>query len=265
MLAGCASRRAASGRCTRCRCRRRARRCRPTCSRPIRTTTWRRSSRSTASTCVPLVLARAGPGRGERADEEMVHARRPKRSHTRTRCRTTRRGTSRASGPSSRRRGSATSSPGGLHGLASVRPPRPSLRAPRAARTSSDSPTLPHSSPRAAIGPLIRLIAQHNTTILTSISLRFKGPIAPVLDECRLSARETAKMAVNWHGDGILWISNILIVNIACVVLSLSRSLGRGAELTRPLLPRQQIRRDAPPARASSFLLCLRTLSRRTS
>ncbi|GAA5905490.1 hypothetical protein JCM8208_004297 [Rhodotorula glutinis] len=73
------------------------------------------------------------------------------------------------------------------------------------------------------IGPLIRLIAQHNTTILTSISLRFKGPIAPVLDECRLSARETAKMAVNWQGDGILWISNILIVNIAYAATLLLR------------------------------------------
>ncbi|GAA5920215.1 hypothetical protein JCM6882_003925 [Rhodosporidiobolus microsporus] len=73
------------------------------------------------------------------------------------------------------------------------------------------------------ISPLVRLIAQHNTTILLSISLRFKGPVAPVLDECRLSALETAKMAVSWQGDGIMWSSNLIIVNIAYAATLLLR------------------------------------------
>ncbi|GAA5824893.1 hypothetical protein JCM3770_005091, partial [Rhodotorula araucariae] len=73
------------------------------------------------------------------------------------------------------------------------------------------------------IGPLIRLIAQHNTTILTSISLRFKGPVAPVLEECRASALETVKMAVNWQGDSINWMTNLLVVNIAYAATLLLR------------------------------------------
>ncbi|BGP40977.1 hypothetical protein JCM10450v2_004982 [Rhodotorula kratochvilovae] len=73
------------------------------------------------------------------------------------------------------------------------------------------------------IGPLIRLIAQHNTTILTSISLRFKGPVAPVLEECRVSALETVRMAVNWQGDSINWMTNLLVVNIAYAATLLLR------------------------------------------
>lgn len=70
-------------------------------------------------------------------------------------------------------------------------------------------------SHRPLADPFVRLIAQHNTTILTSISLRFKGPVMPVLEECRRSAFETAKMAVNWPDDSLRWTTNLVIVNIA--------------------------------------------------
>lgn len=65
--------------------------------------------------------------------------------------------------------------------------------------------------------PFVRLIAQHNTTILTSISLRFKGPVTPVLEECRQSAFETVKMALNWPDQSLVYASNLMVVNIACV------------------------------------------------
>ncbi|GAA6023373.1 hypothetical protein JCM10207_002522, partial [Rhodosporidiobolus poonsookiae] len=90
-----------------------------------------------------------------------------------------------------------------------------------------------------AINPLVRLVAQHNTTILLSISLRFKGPVAPVLEECRLSALETAKMAVLWDsavadegeggqegegkGESLRWAGNLVVVNIAYAATLLLR------------------------------------------
>ncbi|BGP17123.1 hypothetical protein JCM10213_001122 [Rhodosporidiobolus nylandii] len=70
---------------------------------------------------------------------------------------------------------------------------------------------------------LIRLIAQHDTTILASISLRFKGPVAPVLEECRLSARETAKMVLEWNDGSLNWCSNLIVVNIAYAATLLLR------------------------------------------
>ncbi|GAA5835930.1 hypothetical protein JCM11251_006605 [Rhodosporidiobolus azoricus] len=72
------------------------------------------------------------------------------------------------------------------------------------------------------ISPLVRLIAQHDTTILLSISLRFKGPVAPVLEDCRLSALETAKMAVNIGGD-LRWSSNLIVVMVAYAATLLLR------------------------------------------
>ncbi|GAA6040025.1 hypothetical protein JCM8097_004744 [Rhodosporidiobolus ruineniae] len=76
-----------------------------------------------------------------------------------------------------------------------------------------------------AVNPVVRLIAQHNTTILLSIALRFKGPIQPVLDECRLSAFETAKLAITWEGDSINYASNLIVVNIAYAATLLLRIL----------------------------------------
>lgn len=70
---------------------------------------------------------------------------------------------------------------------------------------------------------ITRLIAQHNTTILLSISLRFKGPVAPVLEECRLSARETAKMAIGWRDSSIGWANNLIVINIAYAATLLLR------------------------------------------
>ncbi|GAA5859893.1 hypothetical protein JCM8547_004376 [Rhodosporidiobolus lusitaniae] len=75
-----------------------------------------------------------------------------------------------------------------------------------------------------SISPLIRLIAQHNTTILLSISLRFKGPVAPVLEDCRKSAVETAKIAVGWRDPlPIGFASNLVVVNIAYAATLLLR------------------------------------------
>ncbi|TKA51191.1 hypothetical protein B0A53_05655 [Rhodotorula sp. CCFEE 5036] len=84
------------------------------------------------------------------------------------------------------------------------------------------------------INPFVRLIAQHNTTILTSISLRFKGPVMPVLEECRRSAFETAKMAVNWPDDSLRWTTNLVIVNIAYAATLLLRIAGAKSEPIDP-------------------------------
>ncbi|BGP00354.1 Zn(2)-C6 fungal-type transcription factor [Rhodotorula toruloides] len=73
------------------------------------------------------------------------------------------------------------------------------------------------------INPFVRLIAQHNTTILTSISLRFKGPVTPVLEECRQSAFETVKMALNWPDQSLVYASNLMVVNIAYAATLLLR------------------------------------------
>ncbi|GAA5988027.1 hypothetical protein JCM10908_002033 [Rhodotorula pacifica] len=84
------------------------------------------------------------------------------------------------------------------------------------------------------INPFVRLIAQHNTTILTSISLRFKGPVMPVLEECRRSAFETAKMAVNWPDDTLRWTTNLVVVNIAYAATLLLRIAGAKPEPIDP-------------------------------
>ncbi|GAA5828682.1 hypothetical protein JCM3766R1_003787 [Sporobolomyces carnicolor] len=61
----------------------------------------------------------------------------------------------------------------------------------------------------------VRMIYSHNLTILLSISLRFRGPVAPVLEECRHQAHETASLAVHWPDDSYKWGSNISVVVVA--------------------------------------------------
>ncbi|ORY89719.1 hypothetical protein BCR35DRAFT_300152, partial [Leucosporidium creatinivorum] len=61
----------------------------------------------------------------------------------------------------------------------------------------------------------VQLVKQHNCTILLSISLRFKGPIRPILEECKSSAAETLRIAANWPDASLAYASNVLVVNIA--------------------------------------------------
>ncbi|GJN91304.1 hypothetical protein Rhopal_004323-T1 [Rhodotorula paludigena] len=73
------------------------------------------------------------------------------------------------------------------------------------------------------INALVRLIAQHDNTIVTSISLRFKGPVWPVLEECRHSALETARMAVKWEDGELRYATNVVVVLIAYAATLLLR------------------------------------------
>ncbi|GAA5871420.1 hypothetical protein JCM16303_000748 [Sporobolomyces ruberrimus] len=69
----------------------------------------------------------------------------------------------------------------------------------------------------------VRMIYSHNLTILLSISLRFRGPVAPVLEECRAQAYETATLAVQWPDDSYKWGSNISVVVVAYAATLLLR------------------------------------------
>lgn len=81
---------------------------------------------------------------------------------------------------------------------------------------------------------LVRLIAQHDNTIVTSISLRFKGPVWPVLEECRHSALETARMAVKWEDGELRYATNVVVVLIAYAATLLLR-VSRGSSLLLPV------------------------------
>lgn len=61
----------------------------------------------------------------------------------------------------------------------------------------------------------VRIVSQHASTILLSISLRFKGALKPVLDDCRRSATETLRIMRAWPDDSIEFGSNLLVVNLA--------------------------------------------------
>ncbi|GAA5971145.1 hypothetical protein JCM3765_004705 [Sporobolomyces pararoseus] len=69
----------------------------------------------------------------------------------------------------------------------------------------------------------VRMIYSHNLTILLSISLRFRGPVAPILEECRAQAHETARLAVHWPDDSYKWGSNISVVVVAYAATLLLR------------------------------------------
>ncbi|GAA6025186.1 hypothetical protein JCM11491_001790 [Sporobolomyces phaffii] len=69
----------------------------------------------------------------------------------------------------------------------------------------------------------VRMVFSHNLTILLSISLRFRGPVAPVLEECRVQAYETATLAVRWPDDSYKWGSNISVVVVAYAATLLLR------------------------------------------
>ncbi|GAA5935525.1 uncharacterized protein JCM15063_001064 [Sporobolomyces koalae] len=69
----------------------------------------------------------------------------------------------------------------------------------------------------------VRMIYSHNLTILLSISLRFRGPVGPILDECSAQAFETATLAVRWPDDSFRWGSNISVVVVAYAATLLLR------------------------------------------
>ncbi|GAA5965532.1 hypothetical protein JCM21900_004150 [Sporobolomyces salmonicolor] len=73
------------------------------------------------------------------------------------------------------------------------------------------------------INAYVRLVATHNRTILLSMSLRFKGPVAPVLEECKVSALRTAHLAVDWPDQSFKWFSNLGVVIIAYAATLLLR------------------------------------------
>ncbi|GAA6064511.1 hypothetical protein JCM10212_004872 [Sporobolomyces blumeae] len=80
----------------------------------------------------------------------------------------------------------------------------------------------------------VRMICSHNITILLSISLRFRGPVGPVLEECRTQALETATLAVRWPDDSSKWGSNLSVVVVAYAATLLLRI---GASKPGPLSP----------------------------
>ncbi|GAA5876348.1 hypothetical protein JCM1840_003621 [Sporobolomyces johnsonii] len=84
------------------------------------------------------------------------------------------------------------------------------------------------------INAYVRLVASHNRTILLSMSLRFRGPVAPVLEECKASAHRTAQMAVGWPDQSFRWFTNLGVVIIAYAATLLLRI---GATKPGPLDP----------------------------
>ncbi|KAL8277109.1 hypothetical protein RQP46_010537 [Phenoliferia psychrophenolica] len=68
-----------------------------------------------------------------------------------------------------------------------------------------------------------KLVCQHAVTILLAVSLRFKGPAAPVLDQCKASAREVVRMAVEWPDSTLRFANNFIVVNIAYAATMLLR------------------------------------------
>lgn len=61
-----------------------------------------------------------------------------------------------------------------------------------------------------------KLVCQHAMTILLAISMRFKGPAGPILEQCKESATEVVRMALDWP-DEIVFANNFIVVNISCV------------------------------------------------
>lgn len=65
------------------------------------------------------------------------------------------------------------------------------------------------------VNRVMHIMYQHSCTILLSVSLRFRGPVAPVLDECRKTALVTTRLAADWPDASLVYASNALVVNIA--------------------------------------------------
>lgn len=70
-----------------------------------------------------------------------------------------------------------------------------------------------HAWPHA--NRVMQIMYQHSCTILLSVSLRFRGPVAPILDECRKAALVTTRLAADWPDATLVYASNALVVNIA--------------------------------------------------
>ncbi len=70
-----------------------------------------------------------------------------------------------------------------------------------------------HAWPHA--NRLMHIMYQHSCTILLSVSLRFRGPVGPILDECRKTALVTTRLAADWPDATLVYASNALVVNIA--------------------------------------------------
>ncbi|KAK4054167.1 hypothetical protein OIV83_001193 [Microbotryomycetes sp. JL201] len=69
----------------------------------------------------------------------------------------------------------------------------------------------------------VKIVSQHATTILLSISLRFRGALRPILEECKRSAMETLRIMKSWPNDSIEFGSNLLVVNLAYAATLLIR------------------------------------------
>ncbi|KAM0789549.1 hypothetical protein ACM66B_000361 [Microbotryomycetes sp. NB124-2] len=69
----------------------------------------------------------------------------------------------------------------------------------------------------------VKIVSQHATTILLSISLRFRGALKPILEECKRSATETLRIMNSWPDDSIEFGSNLLVVNLAYAATLLIR------------------------------------------
>ncbi|KAM0747752.1 hypothetical protein T439DRAFT_336229 [Meredithblackwellia eburnea MCA 4105] len=79
-------------------------------------------------------------------------------------------------------------------------------------------------------GPWPNLICQHAWTILLSVSLRFRGPVTPILEQCRLSAYEVVRMVVEWPDDTIRYANNFIVVNISYAATMALRFCGKFPE-----------------------------------
>ncbi|KAK4054379.1 hypothetical protein OIO90_003612 [Microbotryomycetes sp. JL221] len=81
-------------------------------------------------------------------------------------------------------------------------------------------------------GDYVKIVSQHATTILLSISLRFKGSLRPILEDCKKSATETLKIVRSWPDDSIEFGSNLLVVNLAYAATLLIRIMSTTGILT---------------------------------
>ena len=59
-----------------------------------------------------------------------------------------------------------------------------------------------------------KLILGHACTILLAVSLRFKGPAPPVLEQCKASALEVIRMALEWPDATLRFANNFVVVNV---------------------------------------------------
>lgn len=82
-------------------------------------------------------------------------------------------------------------------------------------------------NPTGPADDFVQVIYHNNRVVLALFSLRFPGPVQPVLDACRAMCVTTANLAISWPVDQddpldiskwpLAYASNFSIVNIAYV------------------------------------------------